>query len=73
MKVLEKLKANKDYVQKEAKRLEGMLEKGGLARPKEDDLTRRLNVLKSFLGKGSEDGEEAEEEKEAEKEAEKEL
>ncbi|KAI9671476.1 MAG: hypothetical protein M1831_004385 [Alyxoria varia] len=68
LKVLEKLKANKDYVEKEAKRLEGLLEKGGLARPKEDDLTRRLNVLKSFIGQDGEKGEEEEEDKEAEKE-----
>lgn len=48
LKVLEKIKANSGYLQKETGRLEGMLLKGGLAPAKVDDLTRRLNVLKRF-------------------------
>ena len=48
LKVLEKMSSNKDYVSKESGRLEGILKKGGLVRSKEDDLTRRLNVLKRF-------------------------
>lgn len=49
VKVLDKLAENKDYLSKESTRLEGLLQKGGLARPKEDDLTSRLNILKQFL------------------------
>lgn len=49
VKVLEKLKANSGYLEKESSRLQGLLVKGGLAKPKEDDLTRRLNILKAFM------------------------
>lgn len=49
VKVAEKLAENKGYLDKESGRLEGLLKKGGLARPKEDDLTSRLNILKKFL------------------------
>lgn len=48
LKVLEKMQGNKGYLEKESARLQGLLAKGGLAKPKEDDLTRRLNVLKAF-------------------------
>lgn len=55
VKVLDKIAANKAYLEKETGRLENMLKKGGLARPKEDDLTSRLNILKQFgLGEGEE-------------------
>ena len=57
VKVLDKIAANKAYVEKETGRLENMLKKGGLARAKEDDLTSRLNVLKRFTP--GEEGEEA--------------
>lgn len=49
IKVLDKLSANKDYVSKETKRLEGILKKGGIEARKQDDLTSRLNILKKFL------------------------
>lgn len=49
-KVAEKVKANADYVDKELKRLEGMLKKGGLAPEKVDDLTTRSNILRKFKG-----------------------
>lgn len=61
VKVLDKIKANSGYLEKETGRLEGLLKKGGLARTKEDDLTRRLNVLKKFV-KGEASFEEVKEE-----------
>jgi protein disulfide-isomerase A6 len=48
VKVLNKLSENKGYVEKEVKRLEGMLKKGGLATSKIDDLVSRVNILKKF-------------------------
>lgn len=57
VKVLGKLKTNDAWLEKETTRLQGMLNKGGLARSKEDDLTRRLNVLKRFA-KGEADADE---------------
>jgi protein disulfide-isomerase A6 len=48
VKVLNKLAENKGYVEKEVKRLEGMLKKGGLATSKIDDLVSRVNILKKF-------------------------
>ena len=48
VKVLDKLASNRNYVENESARLEGMLKKGGLARSKKDDLTSRLNILKQF-------------------------
>ena len=64
VKVTEKMGANKGYVDKELKRLEGLLAKGGLAPQKKDDLTSRSNILRKF--KGLKDGvvEKAEELKE---------
>ena len=49
-KVAAKIKNNAGYVDKELKRLEGMLKKGSLAPEKVDDLTRRSNILKKFKG-----------------------
>lgn len=51
IKVFEKVNANKGYVEKELKRLEGMLKKGNLASEKVDDLTSRSNILRRFIGK----------------------
>jgi len=48
VKVAEKAKENAGYVEKELKRLEGLLKKGGLAPEKVDDLTSRSNILKRF-------------------------
>jgi protein disulfide-isomerase A6 len=47
-KVAQKLKANSGYVDKEFKRLQGILKKGGLAPEKADDLTTRSNILSKF-------------------------
>lgn len=49
LRVFEKLQANAGYVEKEAARLGGMLEKGALAGLKRDELKRKLNVLRKFL------------------------
>ncbi|KAF2806494.1 disulfide isomerase [Mytilinidion resinicola] len=51
VKVFQKVDANKGYVEKELKRLEGLLKKGSLAPEKVDDLTSRSNILRRFLGK----------------------
>ena len=48
VKVATKMGASQDYVEKETKRLEGILSKGGLAPAKKDDVTQRVNVLKRF-------------------------
>lgn len=55
LRVFEKLQANAGYVEKEAARLGGMLERGALAGLKRDELKRKLNVLRRFLS--PEDGE----------------
>lgn len=49
-KVAKKVEANADYVEKESKRLAKMIEKGGLAPEKLDDLISRKNILSRFLG-----------------------
>ncbi|KAF2489897.1 disulfide isomerase [Lophium mytilinum] len=49
VKVFQKVDANKGYVEKELKRLEGLLKKGSLAPEKVDDLTSRSNILRRFL------------------------
>ncbi|KAG8631935.1 hypothetical protein KVT40_001075 [Elsinoe batatas] len=48
VKVIEKLGKNEGYVEKEAKRLAGLVKKGGLAPEKMDDLVRRSNILQRF-------------------------
>jgi len=48
VKVLDKLSNNAGYVEKEAKRLTGLIGKGGLAPEKLDDLTKRSNILARF-------------------------
>jgi len=53
-KVAKKSGADKGYVEKELRRLQGMLGKGGLAPEKVDDLTSRSNILRRFLGDGDE-------------------
>ncbi|KAI9831328.1 MAG: hypothetical protein M1819_005102 [Sarea resinae] len=50
VKVFDKLAKNKAYAQKELARLQGLLNKGGLAPEKIDDLTSRSNILKKFAG-----------------------
>lgn len=48
VKVLAKLVKSKGYVEKERKRLEGLIKKGGLAQQKLDDLISRSNILRKF-------------------------
>lgn len=48
--VAKKAADNQDYVQKELKRLQGLVGKGGLAQEKMDDLIKRSNILQRFLG-----------------------
>ena len=50
VKVLGKIAASKGYVEKELKRLESILKKGGLADEKKDDLMSRSNILRKFTG-----------------------
>ena len=49
-KVAKKAEQNQEYVEKELKRLQGLLKKGGLAQDKKDDLTSRSNILSKFKG-----------------------
>lgn len=51
VKVFDKIGANKDYAEKELKRLQGLISKGNLAQEKLDDLASRSNILRQFLGK----------------------
>ena len=46
--MLAKLAENKGYVEKESKRLSGLIKKGGLAPEKLDDLVKRSNILNKF-------------------------
>ncbi|KAK5017977.1 thioredoxin-like protein [Cryomyces antarcticus] len=48
VKVFGKVKDNEGYVEKELKRLAGLLKKGGLAPEKVDDLISRSNILRKF-------------------------
>jgi len=48
VKVLDKLASNADYTEKELKRLEGIVTKGGLTEKKTDELTVRQNILRQF-------------------------
>ncbi|KAG9775680.1 protein disulfide-isomerase A4 precursor, partial [Aureobasidium melanogenum] len=51
VKVFDKLAQNPGYVEKESKRLNNLLKKGGLAPEKVDDLTKRSNILSKFVAK----------------------
>jgi protein disulfide-isomerase A6 len=51
VKVFDKLAQNPGYVEKESKRLDNLLKKGGLAPEKVDDLTKRSNILGKFVAK----------------------
>ncbi|KAL7266548.1 hypothetical protein RUND412_010903 [Rhizina undulata] len=48
VKVLEKIAKTQGHVEKELKRLDGIISKGGLASTKLDDLSARKNILKQF-------------------------
>ncbi|PGH19434.1 protein disulfide-isomerase domain [Polytolypa hystricis UAMH7299] len=62
VRVADKLNKNAEYAGKELARLEKILEKGGLAPEKVDDLISRSNVLRKWLGKEKEEGEKAKDE-----------
>lgn len=49
VKVLDKIGTKKEYPATESSRLQKLLKKGGLAREKLDDLTKRSNILTKFL------------------------
>ena len=49
VKALTKISVNKEYAEKEYKRLQGLISKGNLAPEKLDDLYSRSNILKKFL------------------------
>ncbi|KAL2105853.1 hypothetical protein VUR80DRAFT_7640 [Thermomyces stellatus] len=60
LRVLSKLKENADYIEKETTRLGNILEKGGLAGPKRDEIQRKINVLRRFAKAADEAEEEVE-------------
>lgn len=60
LRVLSKLEENAGYVEKEFSRLGGILEKGGLAGLKRDEIQRKINVLRRFVKAGEEAEEKAE-------------
>lgn len=72
VKVTEKLSQSDAYVAKEFARLKKILEKGGLAPEKVDDIVSRSNILRQFLGV-QEKAEKAEEAEEVKKETKDEL
>lgn len=49
LRVLSKLGENAGYVEKETARLGKILDKGGLAGVKRDELKRKVNVLRKFV------------------------
>jgi len=51
VKVADKLNKNQGYAEKELSRLRGLLDKGGLAPEKVDDLMSRSNILVRFTSK----------------------
>ncbi|ELR02322.1 Protein disulfide-isomerase erp38 [Pseudogymnoascus destructans] len=48
VKVFAKLSESKEYAAKELARLQGLLNKGNLAKVKEDEMTAKSNILKTF-------------------------
>jgi protein disulfide-isomerase A6 len=61
LRVFEKIEKTEGYAAKELARLEGIIKKGGLARPKLDELTRKTNVLRTFTGDQESDDESGDE------------
>ncbi|KAH7152369.1 thioredoxin-like protein [Dactylonectria estremocensis] len=51
VRVLDKIRKSEGYVAKELARLGGILEKGGLAAPKRDQIQTKTNVLRKFVKK----------------------
>ncbi|KAK8917903.1 Protein disulfide-isomerase erp38 [Metarhizium anisopliae] len=62
VRVFDKLSKSDNYVSKELSRLEGILEKGGLAPSKRDEIQSKTNVLRRFAEKAAEKAEEIKEE-----------
>lgn len=61
LRVLSKLEENAEYIEKESTRLSNILEKGGLAGLKRDEIQKKINVLRSFV-KPAEEAEEKKDE-----------
>lgn len=57
VKALTKMSTNKEYAEKEYKRLQGLISKGNLAPEKLDDLYSRSNILQKFIPKEAEKSE----------------
>ncbi|KAF2734135.1 disulfide isomeras-like protein [Polyplosphaeria fusca] len=57
IKVFQKIGSNKEYAEKELKRLQGLIGKGNLAQEKLDDLASRSNILRRFLPQDEEKSE----------------
>jgi protein disulfide-isomerase A6 len=55
VKVLSKLAKSDDYVEKELKRLQGILKRGGLQSKKMDELKSKANILAQFYAEKKED------------------
>lgn len=62
IRVFDKLSKSDNYVAKELSRLEGILEKGGLAPSKRDEIQSKTNVLRRFAEKAAEKAEEIKDE-----------
>jgi protein disulfide-isomerase A6 len=54
VRVFDKISNNKDYVNKELTRLQGILAKGGVAPPKRDEIQSKVNVLRKFAEEAAE-------------------
>ncbi|EFY85555.1 Protein disulfide-isomerase erp38 [Metarhizium acridum] len=62
VRVFDKLSKSDNYVSKELSRLEGILEKGGLAPSKRDEIQSKTNVLRRFAEKAADKAEELKDE-----------
>lgn len=49
LKYADKIEANKEYLEKEIKRLSGITARGGLKKSKIDELTKKLNILRVYF------------------------
>ncbi|OAQ64380.1 ER-resident thioredoxin protein [Pochonia chlamydosporia 170] len=62
VRVFDKLSKSDNFVAKELSRLEGILEKGGLAPSKRDEIQSKTNILRRFAEKAAEKAEELKDE-----------
>lgn len=53
VRVFEKLSKSDTYAAKELKRLDGLMQKGGLAPAKLDEFTSKINILKRYIEKAT--------------------